>query len=93
MVIFCDSSRTLNDQSITLLCSTNEPVEEGVVLKVHLLLFLVLRVYLDGGSNHLTNYTTQLERIRMSFRGCLLWPPTLTQLRTTSIHFLSLFVR
>uniref|UniRef100_A0A7N2KPD7 Uncharacterized protein n=1 Tax=Quercus lobata TaxID=97700 RepID=A0A7N2KPD7_QUELO len=35
MVIFYDSSRTLNDQSITLLRSTKEPVEEGVVLKVH----------------------------------------------------------
>ena len=35
MVIFYDSSRTLNDQFITLLCSTKEPVEEGVVLKVH----------------------------------------------------------
>ena len=54
--------------------------------------FLILRVYLNGGSNHLTNYTTQLERIHMLFRGRLLWPPTFTQLRTTSIHFLSLVV-
>ena len=35
MVIFHDSSRTLNDQSITLLRSSNEPLEKGVVLKVH----------------------------------------------------------
>nr|POE92274.1 hypothetical protein CFP56_57112 [Quercus suber] len=35
MVIFYDSSRTLNDQSVTLLRSTNEPPEKGVVLKVH----------------------------------------------------------
>ena len=35
MVIFNDSLRTLNDQSITLLHSTNEPMEDGVVLKVH----------------------------------------------------------
>ena len=35
MVIFYDSSRTLNDQSITLLCFTNEPLEKGFVLKVH----------------------------------------------------------
>ncbi|KAF3967496.1 hypothetical protein CMV_008510 [Castanea mollissima] len=35
MVIFYDSSRTLNDQSITLLRSTNESLEKGVVLKVH----------------------------------------------------------
>nr|POE97359.1 hypothetical protein CFP56_31051 [Quercus suber] len=35
MVIFYDSSRTLNDQSVTLLRSTNEPLEKGVVLKVH----------------------------------------------------------
>ena len=35
MVIFYDSSRTLNDQSITLLRSTNEPLEKGVILKVH----------------------------------------------------------
>ena len=54
--------------------------------------FLVLRVYLNGGSNHLTNYTTRLERIRMLFRGRLLWPPTFTQSRTVLIHFLSLVV-
>ena len=54
--------------------------------------FLVLRVYLNGGSNHLTNYTTRLERIHMLFRGCLLWPPTFTQPRTVLIHFLSLVV-
>ena len=35
MVIFYNSSRTLNDQSITLLRSTNEPLEKGVILKVH----------------------------------------------------------
>ena len=35
MVIFYDSSRTLNDQSITLLRSTNEPLEKGFILKVH----------------------------------------------------------
>ena len=35
MVIFHDSSRTLNDQSITLLRSINEPLEKGIVLKVH----------------------------------------------------------
>ena len=35
MVIFYDSSRILSDQSITLLRSTNEPLEKGVVLKVH----------------------------------------------------------
>nr|POE44597.1 hypothetical protein CFP56_77757 [Quercus suber] len=35
MVIFYDSSRTLNDQSVTLLRSTNEPPKKGVVLKVH----------------------------------------------------------
>ena len=35
MVFFYDSSRTLNDRSITLLSSTNEPLEQGVVLKVH----------------------------------------------------------
>ena len=54
--------------------------------------FLVLRVYLNGGLNHLTNYTTWLERIRMLFRGRLLWPPTFTQPRIISIHFLSLVV-
>ena len=54
--------------------------------------FLVLRVYLNGGSNHLTNYTTRLERIHMLFRGRLLWPPTFTQPRTVLIHFLSLVV-
>ena len=35
MVFFYDSSRTLNDRSITLLRSANEPLEQGVVLKVH----------------------------------------------------------
>ena len=36
MVIFYDSSRTLSDQSITLLRSTNEPLEkDDVVLKIH----------------------------------------------------------
>nr|POE46539.1 hypothetical protein CFP56_32951 [Quercus suber] len=35
MIIFYDSSRTLNDQSVTLLRSMNEPPEKGVVLKVH----------------------------------------------------------
>ena len=35
IVIFHDSSRTLNDQSITLLRSTNKPLEKGVVLKGH----------------------------------------------------------
>ena len=35
MVFFYDSLRTLNDRSITLLRSTNEPLEKGVVLKVH----------------------------------------------------------
>ena len=35
MVIFYDSSRTLSDQSITLLYSMNEPLEKGIVLKVH----------------------------------------------------------
>ena len=54
--------------------------------------FLVLRVYLNGGSNHLTNYTTRLERIHMLFRGRLLWPPTFTQPQTVLIHFLSLVV-
>ena len=54
--------------------------------------FLVLRVYLNGGSNHLTNYMTRLERIHMLFRGRLLWPPTFTQPRTVLIHFLSLVV-
>ena len=54
--------------------------------------FLVLWVYLNGGSNHHTNYTTRLERIHMLFRGRLLWPPTFTQLRTVLIHFLSLVV-
>ena len=54
--------------------------------------FLVLRVYLNGGSNHLTNYTTRLERIHMLLRGRLLWPPTFTQPRTVLIHFLSLVV-
>ena len=54
--------------------------------------FLVLRVYLNGGSNHPTNYTTRLERIHMLFRGRLLWPPTFTQPRTVLIHFLSLVV-
>ena len=34
MVFFYDSSRTLNDWSITLLRSTNEPLEKGVILKV-----------------------------------------------------------
>ena len=54
--------------------------------------FLVLQVYLNGGSNHLTNYTTRLERIHMLFWGRLLWPPTFTQPWTMSIHFLSLVV-
>ena len=54
--------------------------------------FLVLRVYLNGGSNHLMNYMTRLERIHMLFRGRLLWPPTFTQPRTVLIHFLSLVV-
>ena len=35
MVFFYDSSRTLNDRSITFLRSSNEPLEQGVVLKVH----------------------------------------------------------
>ena len=35
MVIFYDSSRTLNDQSITLLRPTNKPLEKGIILKVH----------------------------------------------------------
>ena len=35
MVFFYNSSKTLNDRSITLLRSTNEPLEQGVVLKVH----------------------------------------------------------
>ena len=35
MVIFYDSSRTLSDQSITLLYSMNEPLEKGIVLNVH----------------------------------------------------------
>ena len=35
MVIFYDSSETLNDQSITLLRFADEPVEEGVILEVH----------------------------------------------------------
>ena len=35
MVFFYDSSRTLNDRSITLLRSANESLEQGVVLKVH----------------------------------------------------------
>ena len=64
----------------------------AVSLHPHLLPFLVLRVYLDDGSNHLTNYMTRLEKICMSFQERLLWPPTFTQLRTTSIHFLSLVV-
>ena len=54
--------------------------------------FLVLRVYLNGGSNHPTNYMTRLERIHMLFRGRLLWPPPFTQPRTVLIHFLSLVV-
>ena len=54
--------------------------------------FLVLRVYRNGGSNHLTNYTTRLERIHMLFRGRLLWPPTFTQPQTALIHFLTLVV-
>ena len=54
--------------------------------------FLVLWVYLNGGSNHHMNYTTRLERIHMLFRGRLLWPPTFTQPRTVLIHFLSLVV-
>ena len=54
--------------------------------------FLVLQVYRNGGSNHLTNYTTRLERIHILFRGRLLWPPTFTQPRTVLIHFLSLVV-
>ena len=64
----------------------------AVSLHPHLLPFPVLRAYLDGGLNHLMNYTTRLERIRMSFRGRLFWPPTFTQLRTTPILFLSLVV-
>ena len=35
MVIFYYSSKTINDQFITLLRFTDEPVEEGVVLEVH----------------------------------------------------------
>nr|POF17417.1 hypothetical protein CFP56_59444 [Quercus suber] len=35
MVIFYDSLRTFNDQSVTLLRFTNEPLEKGIVLKVH----------------------------------------------------------
>ena len=35
MVFFYDLPRTLDDRSITLLRSTNEPLEKGVVLKVH----------------------------------------------------------
>ena len=35
MVIFYDSSRTLSDQSITLLYSMNDPLEKGIVLNVH----------------------------------------------------------
>ena len=64
-----------------------------VVVSLHRLQpFLVLLVYLNGGSNHLTNYTTWLERIRMLLRGRLLCPPTFTQPWTTLICFLSLVV-
>ena len=64
-----------------------------VVVSLHRLQpFLVLLVYLNGGSNHLMNYKTRLEKIPMLLRGCLLCPPTFTQPRTTLICFLSLVV-
>ena len=88
------------DQSLFYALRTNPWSKASSWKSIHLVAvslhrlqpFLVLRVYLNGGSNHLTNYTTRLEGIRMLFRGCLLWPPTFTQPRTVSIHFLSLVI-